>query len=502
MNFYKTISILIFLLLASITIQAQNLEDRVVEYQLENGMKFLLVERHQAPVISCNITFRVGGVDEKQGKTGIAHMFEHMAFKGTPWIGTNDYESEKVVLEKIEKVGEALTIETAKGDLADASKVLELQTQLKNLQEEHKKYVVKDELDDIFQQNGADGLNAGTSKDYTTYYVSLPSNRIELWALMESQRMQFPVLREFYSERDVILEERRMRYENDPGGKIYENFLANCYSKHPYYFPTIGWSSDIQNMVIADARQFRKKYYIPQNAVGAIVGNIDIENTKAILKRYFGNIKKGDNPPEITVVEPEQTKEHRIEVEFDAEPQVLIGYHKPTIPDDDDYIFGVVDGLLSEGRTSRFYSTIIKEKQIATSVSTFEAPGARYPNLFCIYGFPRNPHTASDLEAAIYEEIEKLKNELVPEEELQKVRNVINADFIRGLESNEGLARQLTWLETVAGDWKYVLTYLDRINTTTAEDVQRVMKKYFTPENRTVAFLVKPKTEKADGGDQ
>lgn len=461
-----------------------------MEHTTANGMKFLLLQRGDAPVFSAIIRYRVGGVDEPLGQTGIAHMYEHMAFKGTPVVGIRDYEAEKPLLREIETTADALTREVARREAAEASRVAELQSRLEALQEAHKELVVKDEFWDTYLRNGGTDLNASTSKDVTTYYVSLPSNRIELWALMEAQRMAAPVLREFYSERDVVAEERRMRTDTSPGGKLYEQFVAAAYTAHPYGTPTIGWMQDIQNLTAQQARDFFRTYYAPSNAVCAVVGQFDLEETIHVIDRYFGAIPAGDPAPDLLIEEPEQPGERRIVVEWSAQPELLIGYHKPTMPHADDYVFDVIDSLLSRGRSSRLYRALVRERKMAPYVGTYTGvPGSRYPNLFLVSTQPIAPHTTADLEAVIDAELERLKTEPVPEVELQKVRNNIIADSIRQLQSNMGLARQLTYFESVGGNWRYLLDYVERIEAVTAADIQRVAARYFTPSNRTVGVI-------------
>lgn len=470
---------------------AQNIENRVVEHTLSNGMKFLLLERHQAPVFSGFIRFKVGSVDERPGITGLAHLFEHMAFKGTKTIGTRDYTKEKPLLDKLDQLAQAIDAERNKGAQADSTKLRDLMNQFRQTQEETGQLIVKDEVDEIYSKNGGTDLNATTANDLTTYYVSLPSNRIELWAFMESERILNPVMREFYSERDVVAEERRMRTDTQPFGKLYEQFIATAFEAHPYQWPVIGWMSDITQVTRAEAEEFYRTHYAPNNAVAAIVGDIKPQEVIPFLEKYFGRIPRGVEPPLVRTQEPEQIGERRVTVEFDAEPQLMIGYHKPTLPSYDDYVFDVIDGLLSNGRTSRLYTKLVKEKQLATSVSTGGAPGSRFDNLFIVMATPRYPHTAEEVESAIYEELERLKTEPVSDRELQKVRNQLDADFIRSLNSNAGLANQLTYFEAIAGDWRYVIRHSQVIAKVTPDDIKRVVNQYFTKTNRTVATLVK-----------
>lgn len=471
---------------------AQDIENRVVEHTLSNGMKFLLLERHQSPVFSGYLMFRVGSVDERPGITGLAHLFEHMAFKGTKVIGTQDYAKEKPLLDKLDELAQAIDTEQKKGARADSTRLRDLMTQFSQTQEAAGQLVTKDELNEIYSKNGANNLNAGTGTDMTLYYVSLPSNRLELWALMESERLLNPVMREFYAERDVVAEERRRRTDTQPGGKLYEQFIATAFQAHPYQWPTVGWMSDITRVTRTEAEAFYRTYYAPNNAVAAIVGDIKTQEIIPLLEKYFGRIPRGPDPPSVRTTEPEQAGERRVTIEFDAESQLMIGYHKPTVPTYDDYVFDVIHGLLSDGRTSRLYTTLVKEKQLVTSVSTSNGePGGRYDNLFFITATPRHPHTTEEVENAIYAELERLKTEPVTDRELQKVRNQLEANFLRGLNSNAGLAFQLTYFDTIAGDWRYVVRHSQVISKITLDDIKRVATQYFTKTNRTAATLIK-----------
>ncbi|RMF86559.1 MAG: insulinase family protein [Nitrospinota bacterium] len=479
---------LLFLSLA-VPLLAQPLAERVKEHRLSNGLKVLLVERHQAPIVALQIMFKAGGVNEHTGITGAAHMFEHMLFKGTKTLGTRDYARERLVLEKIDRLAEAIQQERRKGKAADPAKLRQLTKALEEAQAEARRYLVPDEIGKIYAQNGAVGFNAFTSKDYTQYVVNLPANRIELWMAIESDRLRNPVLREFYSERDVVLEERRRSYEVRPIGRLFEHFMATAFQAHPYRLPTIGWKSDIENLSKKVVEKFFRTYYIPNNAVIAIVGDIDPPGLLPKLERYFGSIPAGPPPPPVLTREPEQQGERRIEVLFDANPQLLIGYHKPAIWEEDDYVFDVISDLLSSGRTARLYRELVQKRGIAQFVSTFTVPGARYPNLFTIRAAPRQPHTVEELEAAIYTEIDRLKKEAVTPRELQKVLNRLDAQLLRSLDSNSGLARQLLYYEATAGTWRYLLTLREKIAQVTPDDILRVARTYLVKQNRTVAIL-------------
>ena len=482
-----------------------SLADRVIEHKLANGLTILMVERHQTPVVSINITFAVGGINEQVGQTGLAHLYEHMAFKGTRLVGTTNYEKEKPILDELASVGTELDQRerevAAKGGgaaTADERAAIEsLQKRFSDLQAQASRYVVGNEMALLYQRHGGVGLNASTGKDVTRYMISLPSNRLPLWAAIESDRMANPVLREFYKERGVVMEERRLRNDDSPNGLLFETFTSTAFRAHSYGIPTIGWGSDILSLTPAATEAFFKAHYGPDQATIALVGDINPKETIALIEQTFGKIPAAPPPPPLVTVEPEQRGERRIEVEFDAEPAIVIGDHKPGLGHPDDDVFDVIDAVLSDGLTSRLHQTLVLEKRLAVSVgSDASHPGVRAPNLFIFTATPLAPHTAAEVEAAVYEEIERLKREPVASKELEKVLNNLDADLIRGLRSNSGLASQLALYQAVVGDWRYILTSRDKVAAVTAADVQRVATQYFTKSNRTVAVLVKKGPDK------
>ncbi|NOS82622.1 MAG: insulinase family protein [Nitrospira sp.] len=482
------------------------LADRVVERKLTNGLTILMVERHQTPVVSLNMTFGVGGVNEQMGQTGLAHLYEHMAFKGTRTVGTKNYEKERPILEEWFRVGTELEQRqqelTRKNQGRPASPedraVIEgLQKRFTDLQEQAGQFVAGNEMALLYQRHGGVGLNASTGKDLTRYMISLPANRLPIWAALEADRMAHPVLREFYKERGVVMEERRMRNDDSANGLLYETFTSAAFRAHPYGIPTIGWESDILSLTPADTEAFFKAHYGPGNATIAIVGDIDPKDVMSLIEQTFGKIPASPPQPQLVTVEPSQRGERRVEVEFDAEPSLVIGFHKPALGHSDDYIFDVIDAVLSDGLTSRLYTSLVREKRIAASVSSdSNYPGVRAPNLFVIGATPLAPHTTAEVETAIYAELERLKAEPISPKEMEKVLNNLDADLVRALRSNGGLASQLALYQTVAGDWRYALKARDKIATVTAADVQRVASEYFTKSNRTVATLVKKTGEK------
>ncbi len=481
-----------------------SLADRVIERKLANGLTVLMVERHQTPVVSINITFAVGGINEQVGQTGLAHLYEHMAFKGTRTVGTKDYEKEKPILDELAQVGTEL--EQRQRDIAkknsaasaeEQAAVDALQKRFTELQAQASQYVVGNEMALLYQRHGGVGLNASTGKDLTRYTISLPANRLPLWAAVEADRMANPVLREFYKERGVVMEERRLRNDDSPNGLLFETFTSAAFRAHGYGIPTIGWASDILSLTPAETEAFFKTYYGPNRATIALVGDINPNEVIELIEQTFGKIPAAPEPPPLVTVEPEQRGERRVEVEFDAEPTLAIGYHKPGLGHPDDEVFDVIDAVLTDGLTSRLHQKLVREKRLAASVnSDSNYPGVRAPNLFILTATPLAPHTTAEVEAAIYEELERLKTEPVSPKELEKVINNLDADLVRALRSNSGLASQLALYQTVAGDWRYVLTSRDRTAAVTAADIQRVAAQYLIKSNRTVGILVKKGNDK------
>ena len=474
----------------------------VKTHTFSNGLELLVVERHLSPTFSAIVRFKVGSTDERPGITGSAHLLEHMLFKGTKNIGTTEYNAEVKLMEKIDRLAFELTeamMETKNPIYRGGTeRVDSLRALIAKIQEEQKQYVVKDELWETYLKNGGAGLNASTGNDGTQYYVSLPSNRLELWAYLESDRLSNPVLREFYSERDVVYEERRMRTDNSPYGKLYEQFNAAAFTAHPYGWPVVGWASDLETVLREDVEEFFYQYYSPNNIVIAIIGDVKFEDVVKTIDRYFSKIPPSEKPvPPVTTIEPPQTGERRVAVEYDAEPSLVIGYHMPAGGDIDFEVFDIMSSVLTRGRTSRLYKSLVEERQIVTSIGAWGS-FTRYPDVYAISATPKAPYSIEEIEQAIYEELAKFQEEGPTEWELQRVRNQLDADYVRGLQSNMGLARRLTDMQAKVGDWSFLMTLKERRAAVTAEDIKRVMAEYLVPKNRTVAYLVKPEKELSD----
>ncbi len=484
-RFFVLLSMFLFLVPGSSF--SASLEEKVQEYHLENGATVLMVERHDSPTVAAYISFRVGAVNEPSHARGVAHLLEHMLFKGTKTLGTKDYQKEKKFLDEINVVGQQIDVLKNRQN-PDSKKLEELHRRLKELQKEHRKLVVKNEFSRIYAENGGVGYNAYTGKDSTTYLINLPANKLELWAAIESDRLANAVFREFYTERDVVHEERRRSYESNPDGMMYETLLATAYKVHPYRNPVIGWNSDIENLEPSEVRDFYDKYYKPVNMTITLVGDFDSAETLKLVDRYFGQLKRGVPVPPVLDREPKQNGERRTMIDFDAEPQLMIAYHKPTLPHFDDYVFDIIMQVLSEGRTSRLYRSLVLEKQLVTDVGVFGAPGSRYNNLMVVALTPRQNRSCRDVEAAVYQELDRLKDEPITQEELDTARKQIMTSMLRRLKGNSGLARMLSSYQTL-GDWHYLVNYEKELNKVTVDDVMTVAKRYLNADNRTVVTL-------------
>jgi predicted Zn-dependent peptidase len=485
----------LFALTLGINAQAQNLaefEKKVTEFTLDNGLKFIVVERHEAPVTYFLTYADVGSVNEVAGITGIAHIFEHMAFKGSTRIGTRNYGAEKAAMQGMDRLFAEIKKERQKGTKADPARLEELKKQFEATQKECDQYLVHDEYQTALEREGDSYLNAFTSDDFTGYIGALPSNKMELWMSLESERFCDPVLREFYKERDVIAEERRLG-ENHPISRLYEEFFACAFKAHSYGVPVVGHMSDIQSITRAQAEAWFAKYYSAANLTVAIVGDVQPAQTRSLAQIYFGRLPRKDKPDPVETVEPEQPGERRCTVVGKAEPMLLIGYHRPALDHPDNPVFDVISEIMGRGRTSRLYQTLVKEKKITVNVYAAAASAAKYPSLFCYMATPAQEHSTEENETAIYAEIEKLRQELVTPEELQKAKTRVKADLIRQLNDNFSLCYSLPYYEAVTGDWRNMFRAVDHVAHVTAEDVKRVANQCFTVKNRTVATLITEK---------
>ncbi len=525
--------------------RAQQVEPEV--FTLPNGMKFLLVPRHDQPnTVAAGWLAKVGSVNERPGITGISHFFEHMMFKGTDAIGTRDsardadYRArQKAIRDKINqltwsaqydsyfkgsiadawdakndtpelarlraelkslmdeqqgKAGDAeikqLEVELAKTDAATPTgtqRKADLEKQIANLkaQQTALSTIVKDEFDKIYTAAGGTGMNAFTSYDLTFYFINVPSNKFELWAWMESDRLNNSVFREFYSERDVVHEERRLRTESTPTGVFQEQFDSMFWMASPYSWPVIGWTSDLNSYSMDEAMKYWNTYYRPNNLVGIIVGDFDPAAAKKTISTYFSRLEPGKvAPPPVVTLEPKQGAEMRMIAEAETQPQVEIRYHTVGFQHKDSYALDVMSSILN-GRTGRLYKDMVEGTKVASSAGARQ-DSRKYAGAFSFEAETKGESTPVQLEEGWYAELKKLQTEAVPAEELQKVKNQAMADSYRRLQSNFFLLIQLAQAEAL-GDWSEINKESAKIQAVTAEDIKRVATQYFDKTNRSVA---------------
>jgi predicted Zn-dependent peptidase len=499
------------LALGLITFTASAQKVPVIEKTLSNGMKFLLVPRPDEATISGGWVAHVGSANEKPGMTGIAHLFEHMMFKGTPTVGTKDAKRDVEIIAEQEKLRDQMREEDAKmraayrrGELDDLMKPesksarwKELNEQFNKLVKEQRDLLVKNEFDQIYTSAGASGMNAFTSQDMTGYFITIPANKLELWMWMESERLLHPVFREFYAERDVVFEERRMRTESTPLGKFQEQFEAMFWDAHPYNWPVVGWPSDIIAISKQQADEFYAAGYSPRNVTGILVGRFNPEEATAMAEKYFGRIAPKPVPlPDVVTMEVPMQAEKRMIAEAETNPQVDILWRTVPFGHKDSYALDILAQLLS-GRTGRLYKGLVLGKEIATEAGAGQ-DSRKWAGSFNISAECKEGHTPDEVEAGIYAELEKLQKEEVPAEELQKVKNQFAAGEYRRLSSNMAILFQLIGNDGL-GDWREVNEAGPKSQAVTAADLKRLANTYFTKENRAVAIYTrKPGTGGAE----
>jgi predicted Zn-dependent peptidase len=495
----------ILLLLSCMPLVAQQVQ--VQEHVLSNGLKLLMVPRKGDPNVAAGWIAKVGSVNERPGITGVCHLFEHMMFKGTHVIGTRDIRKDLELLAEIDgvkaeirkeeqaqiqrlRLGEISNLTDPKNRTAHHKELLE---QLEALQKQEKDLIVKNEFDKIYTSEGASGMNAGTSHDFTVYFINVPANKLELWFWMESDRLLNPVFREFYSERDVVREERRLRTESTPTGKFEEEFDAAFWTSSPYLWPVVGWPSDLDGLTRDEALAFFSIYYAPNNLTACLVGDFDPSRAIDLAERYFGRLKRNPHQPEpVRTREVEQLAEKRMIAYAETNPEVEVRYHTVADGHVDDYPLTVMGSLLT-GRTGRLYKSLVLDQKVANSASAGQ-DSLKYEGSFSLSGVAKPGNTPEQVEQALYGEVEKLQKEKVPDHELQKVKNQFNAATFRRLQSNFGLMIQLLLADSGRG-WQSFNEDPGKIQAVTADDIQRVANKYLKPENRAVAIYYTKKSE-------
>ncbi len=499
-------------LLTGSALQAQEANVPVTEITLENGMKLLLVERHESPRVAAGWAAHAGSVNEESGVTGIAHLFEHMMFKGTTTIGTTDHKAEMAIMAQLDQIRSEMDVEyTAlreakrRGEVTGSiylpenqtPRLAELREKMKELQEAQRKYIVNNEYDKIYTNQGATGLNAGTNNDATVYFIDVPSNRLELWFWMESDRLLNAVFREFYSERDVVREERRMRVESNPTAKYEEQFDFMFWGSLPYHHPVVGWPSDVESINRAQAEHFFSTFYAPNNITAALVGDFQTDEAVALAKKYFGRIPRGENdPPEIVTEEIEQLQERRMTATADTNPSVQIRWHAVPFVHRDSFALDVMTDILS-GRTGRLYKALVEGEAIATGEPYAFFSANKYAGSLEVGAELADGVSHERAEAALLAELELLKKQPVAERELAKVKNQSLANSFRRLQSNFYLLLQLLFYD-VLGDWQYLNTSSAAIQAVTADDVMRVANTYFPETGKNVLWYFRKEGAEED----
>ncbi|UCE17972.1 MAG: insulinase family protein [Gemmatimonadota bacterium] len=460
------------------------------EYVLSNGMKFIVLEREDVPVVSFHTYADVGSANESYGITGISHFLEHMAFKGTKVVGTTNYEAEFELRKELDQIFDELVHE--KGRIQpDSVRIAELDTLFEKTRKKADEYVVNNEFFDMIRREGGSGVNAYTSNDATQYIVSLPANKLEFWMAMESDRFLNPTFREFYKEKDVVMEERRLGIETRPTGKLIEDFFAMAFKAHPYHHSVIGHMSDLRRITREDMRNYFRTYYGPSNLTAAVVGDVDADGVFKMAETYFGRIPTEPKPETVRTLEPEQWGERRVTVEAMAQPLLVVGYHRPNVRDKDDLVFDAMANILGQGRSSRLYTVLVKEKKIAAAVGAMSAwPGNKYDCLFAVYAVPAKDHTSEECLAVIDDEIEKLKAELASEDEMSKYKRSTKKGLIDGMKSNSSMARMLTNYDILSGSWRNLFGEIDRVEAVSAGDIQRIAQAYLVKKNRTIGEII------------
>jgi predicted Zn-dependent peptidase len=483
----------------------------VQEFVLDNGLRLLMVPRKGDPNIAAGWIARVGSVNERPGITGLSHLFEHMMFKGTHVIGVKGLEENMKIMNEMDQVKaelrreeHALIQKQRLGEIADAKdpkfrspRHQELLKKLDDLTKREKETMVKEEYDRVYSLAGGSGINAQTNYDFTVYYLNVPANKLELWFWMESDRLLNPVFREFYAERDVVHEERRLRTDSTPTGKFEELFNALFWQSSPYSWPIVGWPSDLEGITREEALDYFAVNYAPNNLTACLVGDFEPAQAIALAKKYFARIGRGPREPEpVRTSEMKQLAEKRMVAYAETNPQVVIRYHTVADGHKDEFALVVLGSILS-GRTGRLYKSLVLQQAVANNAFGGQN-GMKYEGYFEFRGTAKPGRTPEEVEQAIYKEIEKLQKEPVSEQELQKVKNQEAANTFRRLQNNFALMFQLLIADGGRG-WQTLNTDPPKLQAVTTQDIQRVANTYFTPENRTVGIYY---TKKATGPEE
>lgn len=460
---------------------------KVKTYTLSNGLQVIFYRRGEAPIFAGAVVVRVGGSDEQPGQTGISHLFEHMAFKGSRTVGTKDYAAERKLLERLEE----LALESDAGQNLKP----EQKREWDQIHDQLRELWISDDFTVRYEKQGAIGQNATTDKEFTKYFVSLPRSAFEFWCKMEADRLVAPVMRQFYQERDVVLEERRMRYEDDPGGKLYELLLGTAYQRHPYRAPVIGYERDIRSLTARQLEEFRKRYYVPSNMVVALVGRVDPEADIKIVEEYFGAIPLGAPVQRSIMEEGPQEGQRRSDISMKASPEVVVAYRKPNYPHPDDPPISVMAEILAGGRTSPLFTELVKRKQIAASIDNDEGPGVAYPNLLMFAGSVKAPHSPDTFINAFDTVINRFRRNGATAEQLEIAKRSIGVEYLGHLRSNQSLALDFATSQLTYGTWRASVEWYDKMLQVSLDDVQRVARQYLVPTQRTIGTIERSRYE-------
>lgn len=495
-RFYAVLLAFICLALMNASSPAQTfdeIEASVKEHVISNGMKFIVLERHEAPVVSFHVYADVGSVNEDYGITGISHLLEHMAFKGTTTVGTNDLNSELEIYEKLDPLYDRLNQERKKPK-PDQELIDELEKEFEDMRAKAKECIINNEFIDMFRQEGEASINAYTSNDATQYINSLPSNRLEFWMSMTSDRFMNPVFREFYKEKDVVMEERRLGIETQPIQKLVEDFVATAFKAHPYHHSVVGHMSDIKGITRRDVEAYFKNYYSPSNLTVAIVGDVKAKKVFKMAETYFGRIPSGTKPEPVRTVEPEQWGERHVIVEAQSQPILIVGYHRPAVTHEDDTALMAIANIVGQGRTSRLHKTLVKETKIAVQTGGLNGfPGNKFPNLIAFFAISSPGHTSDECLKLMDTEIEKIRNETISADELTKFKRTIKKGILDGMKPNAQMAELLTYNEVIEGDWAEAFDAIDRVEALTADEIKQTANKYLVKKNRTIGEIIPEK---------
>jgi len=479
----------------------ETLESQVKDFTLPNGLKFIVVERHEAPVFSFNTIVNSGSANDAVGTTGLAHMMEHMAFKGTELVGTRDFATEAPLLAGEESAWNAYLAERRKGARADTAKLDRLNSALKDAEEASRKPIDSNGYTRTVEQNGGQGVNAFTSNDITSYFYSMPSNRLELWALLEGGRVAHPVFREFYKERDVVYEERRMRVESSPIGRLIDEYIHASFVAHPYGFGGIGFPSDLISFSRTQGEEFYRRNYVAKNMVVAVVGDVTLPDMKNYAQKYWSDISDAPAPPPLDTVEPEQKAERRVILEDKAQPFLIMGWHCPAATDPTYPAYEALGSLLAGGNFARLTKLLVKEKKVAVQLEASPGfPGQKYPNQFVIFVVPAAGQSALAVEQMVYDALDEIAKKPFTQDELDGYKVRTRAALVGSVRSNSSLASSLAEAQTFYGDWHEFFREQERVQALTVDDLMSAMKRTLVRSNRTVGVIVPPAETTADAG--